>query len=202
MGYGNTIHNALMEIHREALNGNFLTKADIPRLLDTHAHFPNALDVLEKEMKKKAGESLEVYFNNNAADFNYIEFAEKDIQLDLGDGILVNGRMDLIKKKQLDGTYQTTIIDFKSTSDAQQYQASHDQLALYALGYQELTGEKADFLEIYNLDDNTPNREELKIEDLSEIRHKIKEAADKIRDNHLEERCGNPKCACRFKSAR
>lgn len=202
MGYGNTIHNALMEIHREALDGNFLTKADIPRLLETHAHFPNALDVLEMEMTKKAGESLEVYLDNNAADFENIEFAEKDIQLDLGDGILVNGRMDLIKKKQLDGTYQTTIIDFKSTSDAQQYQASHDQLALYALGYQELTGEKADFLEIYNLDDNTPNREELRIEDLSEIRLKIMEAADKIRENHLEERCGNPKCACRFKSAR
>jgi DNA helicase-2/ATP-dependent DNA helicase PcrA len=202
MGYGNTIHNALMEIHREALDDNFLTKVDIPRLLDTHAHFPNALDVLEKEMTKKAGESLEVYLDNNAADFENIEFAEKDIQLDLGDGILVNGRMDLIKKKQLDGTYKTTIIDFKSTSDTQQYQASHDQLALYALGYQELTGEMADFLEIYNLDDNTPNREELRIEDLSEIRQKIKKAADKIRDNHLEERCENPKCACRFKSAR
>lgn len=202
IGYGNTIHNALMEIHREALLGNIATKDDIPRLLETHAHFPNALDTLEQEMTKQAGKSLEVYLDRNAADFENIEFAEKDIQLDLGDGVIVNGRMDLIKKKQLDGTYQTTIIDFKSTSDSQAYQASHDQLALYALGYKELTGEKADFLEIYNLDDNTPNREELKVDDLSEIRTKIIDAADKIRQNHLDGKCGNPNCACRFKSAR
>jgi len=202
IGYGNTIHNALMEIHREALLGNIATKDDIPRLLETHAHFPNALDTLEQEMTKQAGKSLEVYLDRNAADFENIEFAEKDIQLDLGDGVIVNGRMDLIKKKQLDGTYQTTIIDFKSTSDSQAYQASHDQLALYALGYKELTGEKADFLEIYNLDDNTPNREELKVDDLSEIRTKIIDAADKIRQNHLDGKCGDPNCACRFKSAR
>ena len=202
IGYGNTIHNALMEIHREALQGNIATKEDIPQLLDTHAHFPNALDELEKEMTMQAGKSLEVYLEKNASDFQNVEFAEKDIQLDLGDGVIVNGRMDLIKKKQLDGSVQTTIIDFKSTSDAQEYQASHDQLALYALGYQELTGEKADFLEIYNLDDNTPNREELRVDDLTEIKEKIIDGADKIRGNHLDGKCGDPKCACRFKSAR
>ena len=47
-----------------------------------------------------------------------------------------------------------------------------------------------------------PNREELKVDDLSEIRTKIIDAADKIRQNHLDGKCGDPNCACRFKSAR
>lgn len=200
IGYGNTMHNALMEMHRRALEGEKLTKEDIPKLLDVHAHFPNALNKLEIEMTKQAGKSLEVYFERNAKDFESIEYAEKDIHLDLGDGVLVDGRMDLIKKKQLDGTYQTTIIDFKSTSDSQAYQATIDQLQLYALGYEEISGEKADFLEIYNLDENIPNREELKVSDLEEIKAKIKKAADDIRDNQLDHICNDPECVCRFKN--
>ena len=202
MGYGNTIHNALMEMHRKALEGHITTKEEIPALLKTHAHFPNALTQLAEELTHQAGLSLQVYLERNTAEFKNIIFAEKDIQLDLGHGIIVNGRMDLIKKKQLDGSWQTTIIDFKSASDTQAYRVTHDQLALYALGYQKLTGEKADFLEIYNLDDNIPNREELRVEDLSDIKNKIIQAADNIRGNRLDDSCERPGCVCRFKTVR
>ena len=38
------------------------------------------------------------YLRLNKDEFKNIEFAEKHIQIDLGDGILINGRVDLIKK--------------------------------------------------------------------------------------------------------
>ena len=61
-----------------------------------------------------------------------------------------------------------------------------DQLALYALGYKDLSGEKADFLEIYNLDENRPFRQELLDHDLTDTKRKIITAANAIRENRLE----------------
>ena len=199
MGYGLSIHNVLMEIHRKALDGQDIDLDSIPDLLQRHFHLPHALDSVIEDMRKKAGRCVDVYYKQNQADFNDILFSEKDIQLDLGDGILVNGRMDLIKKKQLDGTYQTTIIDFKSATETQLKTVSLAQLSLYALDYQALTGEKADFLQIYNLDDNTPQTEKLQEQDLEITRQSIIRAANRIRNNQLDETCGKTDCDCRLK---
>ena len=134
--------------------------------------------------------------------FKNIEYSEQDIQIDLGDGILVNGKIDLIKKKNQDGSIEKTIIDFKSTEKAQEYQASLDQLQLYALGYKALTGENADFLEIYNLDKNEPYRTELSTKDLDSMKVKIRNSANDIRENNLEKNCNDPACPCRFKNTK
>ncbi|MBK9402932.1 MAG: PD-(D/E)XK nuclease family protein [Ignavibacteria bacterium] len=154
IGYGSSIHNTLMEIHREFLSGKTIKRNELNELLEKHINYPYALPEIIKEMTSKAGKSVEIYFDDNEKSFSEIEFAEKEIQLDLDDGIIVNGKMDLIKRKKVDGTIEKTIIDFKSTEDAQAYNATIDQLQLYALGYYALTGENADILEIYNLDKN------------------------------------------------
>src|SRR5204862_4360609 len=99
----------------------------IPRLLDLHLHLPYAIDSVREDMRTRASGALDEYFELNEKAFRDILFAEKNIQIDLGEGILVNGRMDLIKRKQLDGTYITTIVDFKSASDAQTYDVSMEQ---------------------------------------------------------------------------
>lgn len=67
-----------------------------------------------------------------------------------------------------------------------------EQLSLYALGYQELSGEKADFLEIYNPDEEMPHpdRKELLNERLDSIRHLIIRSADNIRANRSD-KCGD-----------
>jgi len=74
-----------------------------------------------------------------------------------------------------------------------------EQLSLYALGYKDLSGEQADFLEIYNLDENRPHRRELLDSNLEEMRHKIIEAADAIRGNRLDRTCEARTCkTCRL----
>jgi DNA helicase-2/ATP-dependent DNA helicase PcrA len=202
IGYGSAIHNSLMELHREFLDGHQIPKEAIPELLERHANFPYATDTVTQDMTERANRALEIYYDKNEKEFKEIEFAEKEIQIDLGDGILVNGKMDLIKKKNLDGTVEKTIIDFKSTEDAQAYHATIDQLQLYALGYKELTGENADFLQIYNLDTNDAYKNELTVSDLDNMKEKIIHAANEIRNNHLDGLCNKPDCVCRFKSKR
>lgn len=201
IGYGSSIHHALMEIHREFLEGNIIPKDQLPALLQKHLHFPYAIPSIEESMSQKATEAINIYYDTNLQEFKNIEYAEQDIQLDLGDGILVNGKMDLIKKKNEDGTIEKTIIDFKSTEKAQEYQATIDQLQLYALGYKVLTGENADFLEIYNLDKNEPYKSELSTKDLESMKEKIRNSANDIRSNNLDKTCNDPTCACRFKTS-
>lgn len=202
MGYGASIHHTLMEIHREFLDGNPVTKEQLKGLLEKHMHFPYAIETVADAMKAKADEAVNIYYDSNANDFKNIVFAEQDIQLDLNDGIIVNGKMDLIKKTNQDGTIEKTIIDFKSTEKAQEYHATIDQLQLYALGYKALTGENADFLEIYNLDKNEPFRTELSVRDLDSMKDKIRNAANDIRANNLNKTCNDPECPCRFKTSK
>ena len=42
--------------------------------------------------------------------------AEADIELDMGDGIKVNGRIDLVKRREISGEEKTYIVDFKTAS--------------------------------------------------------------------------------------
>jgi DNA helicase-2/ATP-dependent DNA helicase PcrA len=139
------------------------------------------------------------YLNLNKENFKSIEFAEKDIQIDLGDGILINGRVDLIKKKDISGNVKTTLVDFKSVQDSQKQDVTMEQLSLYAIGYKEMSGENADFLQIYNMDTNSPETKEIQISDLASMKSKIIHAADAIRINTLPKTTDNKKCvACRL----
>jgi DNA helicase-2/ATP-dependent DNA helicase PcrA len=200
IGFGSSIHNSLMELHKKYLEGDQVAKTQLEELLLRHSNYPYATQKIKTDMMARADKSVNVYYDKNVSEFNQIEFAEKEIQLDLGDGIIVNGKMDLIKKKNLDGTIEKTIIDFKSTEDSQAYNATIDQLQLYALGYRALTGENADFLQIYNLDTNQEYKNELTSNDLVHIKQKIIAAANDIRNNNLEHACNNPECVCRFKN--
>ena len=143
--------------------------------------------------------SIQTYIDDNKVDFPNIEYAEKDIEVDLGDGIMVQGRIDLIKKKKRDGTYETTIVEYKSAENSQAYNITIGQLELYSLGYEELTGQKADFLEIFNVDENSRHRSELTRTAMDDMKQTIIQAATKIRNNDLEECCRKPDCVCRFK---
>lgn len=199
MGFGKSVHNVLMEIHKNSLDGIDTNIAQLPQLLNTHVHIPYAYDDVKQDIKEKASDIIKEYLRLNKDDFENIEFAEKDIQIDLGEGILINGRVDLIKKKDINGDTKTTIIDFKSAEDAQKYDVSMEQLSLYAIGYQELSGEKADFLQVYNMDKNYPDTKEIQIDDLDAMKVKIVSAADAIRHNDLPKTNQSKNCKeCRL----
>ena len=99
LGYGKSVHNVLMEIHKNSLEGIETNLQHLPQLLNTHIHIPYAYDDVKEDIKEKASEVVKEYLRLNKDEFKNIEFAEKHIQIDLGDGILINGRVDLIKKK-------------------------------------------------------------------------------------------------------
>ena len=65
------------------------------------------------------------------------------------------GRIDPVRRKD---TGETTIVDLKSSDRAQAEEVTETQLHIYALGYRELTGRDADYVEIYNLDERKGSR--------------------------------------------
>jgi DNA helicase II / ATP-dependent DNA helicase PcrA len=200
LGYGKSVHNVLMEIHKNALDGHETNRDEISILLDKHVHIPYAYPDVIEDIKDKASKVVQEYLKINQKGFKDIQFSEKEIQIDLGNGILINGRIDLIKKKDIDGKIKTTIIDFKSAEDSQKYDVSMEQLSLYAIGYQELSGEKADFLQIYNMDKNKPETQEIQIKDLDTMKRKIINAAESIKSNDLPKTKIKKKCEdCRQK---
>ena len=196
IGYGRSMHNMLMEIHNRSIEeGKVYTASDIPDLVQIHGHFPYSYPDLREIMNKKTGEAVIEYLKINQKDFNKIEFAEKEIQIDLGDGVMINGRVDLIKKiDQGSGEEKVTIVDFKSAEDVQTVDVTMEQLSLYAIGYQELSGNTPNFLQIYNMDDNTPKTREIQPSDLNVMKQKIRDSADDIRKNNFTKTTEKANC--------
>ena len=200
IGYGRSMHNMLMEIHKRAIEeGKVYSPSDIADLVKIHGHFPYAYEDLKATMQKKTGDAVLEYLNINQKDFNKIEFAEKEIQIDLGDGVMINGRVDLIKKMdQSSGEEKITIVDFKSAEDVQTVNITMEQLSLYAIGYQELSGKTPNFLQIYNMDDNTPKTREIQNADLDGMKKRIIISAEEIRRNNFTKTTDNKTCqSCR-----
>ncbi len=54
-------------------------------------------------MLEGARKSIQGYVSKNECDFDKITMAEADIELDMGDGIKVNGRIDLVKRREISG---------------------------------------------------------------------------------------------------
>jgi len=150
LGYGKSLHDALAEIHSRVLNGEKITIDESESLMQRHLRTPYANSALRENLKNSAKKVIEGYIQKNAKDFKNIEFSEKAIEIALGDGISVAGRIDLVRRVD---TGEVTIVDLKSTDRAQAESVTEKQLHIYALGYKELTGRNADFVEIYELDE-------------------------------------------------
>jgi DNA helicase-2/ATP-dependent DNA helicase PcrA len=155
MGMGRSLHNSLMEIHKRSKLGELLSSEKALEIAQEQSNFPYLGKSKELErMKEIVKDKVKEYFEKNIGSLQLIEYVEQEIQLNLDDSILVTGKIDLIKKSLYDGSYETTIIEFKSNQDVQNQKTTERQLNLYAVGHLELTGEKADYIQIYDLDEN------------------------------------------------
>jgi hypothetical protein len=77
---------------------------------------------------------------------------------------------------------QSPSMSFKSTERAQADDITRDQLHVYVVGYEELTGERADLVEVLNLDEKADSKREVVNDDLlTGIRTKIRAAGDDLR---------------------
>ena len=88
------------------------------------------------------------YLTDHSGDLERTVHSEKQIQVHVAPGITVDGRIGHIRR--LDSN-ELAIVDFKSTARAQDEDITRDQLHVYAVGYGELTGERADLIEVLNL---------------------------------------------------
>lgn len=191
LGYGKSVHDCMAEIHKRAMGGELAEPSEAPSLVDQHLHVPFAYPQLRDDLKRAAVDAVERYLEANQDELPRTEYAEKEIELVVSPGITVNGRVDLIRR--LD-TNEVSIVDFKSTERAQDEDVTRQQLHVYAMGYQELTGASADLIEVLNLDERGKStREVVDDELLGETTEMIRGAGEAIRSNDLprvEHWCG------------
>jgi DNA helicase-2/ATP-dependent DNA helicase PcrA len=192
LGYGKSLHNALADVHARIIRGEQVDASDVPALVNTHLHAPYAYKALREQLEKAATEVLIDYISDNNKDFQNIEFSEKLIEVNMGDGVSVVGRIDLVRRKDTD---ETSIVDIKSTKRAQPEDVTEIQLHIYALGYQELTGRSADYVEIYNLDERKRKPRSVDEDFLEDVKIKVKGAAEALRNDLFNPVPSPKKCA-------
>ena len=187
-GYGKMLHEIMMHIHKSWIDGKTLSESDVDRIAQNALYLPFASKPQLDKSLAGAKSCAHAYIKQNEADADKMIASEMDINIEMGDGVSVNGRIDLVRKIDDNGTDKVAIIDLKSAGKDAEQCLNAEQLKIYALGYQEMTGEKADYLMIYNLDapDGSKNAgEDIKDTLVIEVQKKIKKAAKCIRENDL-----------------
>jgi DNA helicase-2/ATP-dependent DNA helicase PcrA len=173
----------MAEIHKRAITGDIVSDLEAEELVDRHLNAPFAYPQLREQLRQAAIRAVTRYLDENRAQLQQTLYSEQQVQVHVAPGITVDGRIDLIRR--LD-TNETSIVDFKSTERAQAEDITLDQLHVYVVGYQELTGERADLVEVLNLDKKADSRREVVNDELlSSIRAKIRDAGEDLRANHL-----------------
>ncbi|HBL28142.1 MAG TPA: DNA helicase [Acidobacteria bacterium] len=197
LGYGKSLHDALAEVHARAIRGDVADPAEVPSLVETHLHAPYAYPALRQQLEASAERVLCDYLHDNAALFDKIEFSEKQIEISLGDGVSVVGRIDLVRRID---TGETTIVDLKSSDRAQAEDVTERQLHVYALGYQDLTGRRPDYVEIYELDERKRKPRSVDDDFVEDVKVRTRDAAIALRSGQLPPAPSVKKCAgCDYK---
>lgn len=197
LGYGKSLHDALAEINTRAIRGEPLSASDAEGYVDTHLRLPFAYPALRDTIRGSAKRIVGDYIRDNAADFPNMEYSEKGIEVDLGDGVSVVGRIDLVRRRDTGDTY---IVDFKTKERVQPEDVTEDQLNVYVLGYRELTGREPEFVEVYDLDERRKVPRSVDKVLVADVRVKVLDAASSLRSGLLGPRPSLARCAsCDFK---
>lgn len=199
VGYGNAMHDIVRNINLAAINGTQITEDFIQQTFDQVFYLPYATPKQRQMMLESAKRGIKKYVERNQGAFGDIRMAETPIEIDMDDGVTVNGRIDMVKEVTIDGQKRTVIVDFKTANKRVQEAINSEQLKIYALGYQKLTGTPADFMEIYHLDSENTARETVTTATVEGVEAEIRQAADSIRRNDLPKNCGKESCTkCRL----
>ena len=198
LGYGKSLHDALAEVHQRAMRGEVITEADTPELVNRHLRTPYAYGEVRRRLEEAAHRDIANYIRDRADDLKYIEFSEQAVEIHLDDGVSIKGRIDLVRRTD---TGETTIVDLKSNERSQQEEITEAQLHTYALGYKELTGRDADFVEIYELAERRQRPRPVDEDFIADVREQTQAAATALREMRLEPAPTATKCGqCDFSS--
>ncbi len=107
-GFGKSLHDALAEVHRRAMDGDLVSVDDVPELVERHLRAPYAPDSLRDQLKQAAYRDISNYILDNTDKFQHIEFSEQTVEIHLDDGVTIKGRIDLVRRTDTD---ETTIVD-------------------------------------------------------------------------------------------
>ncbi len=197
LGYGKSLHDALAEVHKRAIEKDSISEDETARLVETHLHTPYAYPALRRQLEAAAERVVRDYLRDNRDLFDKIEFSEKQIEISLGDGVNVVGRIDLVRRID---TGETTIVDLKSSDRAQAEEVTDTQLHVYALGYQDLTGRRPDYVEIYELDERKRKPRSVDDDFIADVKAKVQDAANALRTSALPATATAKKCgACDYR---
>jgi DNA helicase II / ATP-dependent DNA helicase PcrA len=197
LGYGKSLHDALADVHARAIQGKAVDESAAAALIGTHLHLPYAYKALRETLEKSATGIVENYIAKNKADFDKIEFSEKGIELHLGDGVSVVGRIDLVRRKD---TNEVTVVDLKTAERSQAEEVTEVQLHIYALGYQELTGKRADYVEIYELEEQKRKPRSVDDDFIAAVKTNVRDAATSLRQGVLPPKPAEKACtSCDFR---
>ena len=185
LGFGKSLHDVLAEVHARALRGEEVGPSEANALVQRHLRAPYAYPALREKLEDAARRIVDAYIRKNSAEFKNLEFSEKPIEISLGDGVSVTGRIDLVRRLDTD---EVTIVDLKSSDRAQAEAVTETQLHIYALGYQELTGQRADYVEIYELDDQKQKRRSVDDDFIADVKRDVRAAAAALRSNDLAQK--------------
>ncbi|MDG6913093.1 MAG: ATP-dependent helicase [Nitrososphaerota archaeon] len=180
LGYGKSLHNALADLHARVLNKEKVGPELVPELVDTHLHLPYAYPKLKETLTLAATRVLKKYLKDNDKELENVVYSEKQVEIHLSGGVTVQGRIDLVRR--LD-TNETSIVDLKSSDRTQAESVTEAQLHIYALGYRELTGENADKVEIYELEQGKRKPRAVDEFFIGEVKKQVATAANSLRQN-------------------
>lgn len=196
LGYGKSLHDALAELHMRAIGGETITADCADELVDRHLRVPFAYQTLRDTMTDAAKRIVRAYIEARQAEFAQLEFSEKSIELNLGNGVSVAGRIDLVRRRD---SGDIAIVDLKSSERAQAEALTEAQLHIYALGYRELTGRDADFVETYELDKQVRKARVVDDDLIQEVIARIHKTAGAMRENAFAPIASASKCGrCDF----
>jgi ATP-dependent DNA helicase UvrD/PcrA len=197
LGYGKSLHDALAELHAKAINGEVISQAMATELVDRHLRVPFAYPTLRETMRRAAVHVVSDYIRARKSEFDKIEFSEKEIEVSLGDGVSVSGRIDLVRRRD---TNEVAIVDLKSNKDAQAPELTDSQLHIYALGYRDLTGHNADYVETYELDHQKRISRAVDDDIIKDVTKEVHATAKALRDANFPPRPTDRSCGkCDFR---
>lgn len=200
--FGSSVHNTLQKFYQEFAKDSGIGLPHLLNLLEV-SWIPVGYSSREeqKRQKEEAKQMLENYFHS----FHTPEIAVKDVEklfkIKVGSDIFLTGKIDRVDEKA-DGTIE--IIDYKTGKMPDEKKLKKDmQLAIYAMaasdyGLYRKPIEKIS-LSFYYL----AHREKITLsrteEDIQDVKMKVREVADKIRQGDFPARTG-PWCDyCDFK---
>ena len=185
MGYGKSIHNMLDYLHKNYKKIDYKNPDVIDSIVKRYLFLPYASPKLITAMTEKAKKNLISYIRKNSAKFEFIKYSEKGIDYKLDDYMFINGRIDLVRDEI---NHTITLVDFKSSSEVLSKEQIKNQLMVYVLGYENLTGEKVDYIESYDFNNSNPVTVELNKSDREAFRLSLVECEKRIRNSDFPKR--------------